>query len=79
MSKPSAKPVWDQLESLWLRSNCVRMSSAQRVQMQYENISLLNDESLDNFALCLKKMVHGLEILDDPEECPLLRIDILFD
>jgi hypothetical protein len=44
------------------------MSSAQRVRRQYENISFLDGESLDNFTLRLGKMVHELEILGDLEE-----------
>jgi hypothetical protein len=38
VSKPSAKAAWDQLESLRFGSDRARMSSAQRVRRQYENI-----------------------------------------
>jgi hypothetical protein len=51
-----------------LGSDRARMSSAQRVRRQYENISFLDGESLDDFMLRLGKMVHELEILGDPEE-----------
>jgi hypothetical protein len=67
-SKPTAKAAWDQLESSRLGSDRARMSSAQRVRRQYENIVFHNGESLDDFALRLAKMVHELEILGDPEE-----------
>jgi hypothetical protein len=67
-SKPTAKAAWDQLESSRLGSDRARMSSAQRVRRQYENIVFHDGESLDDFALRLAKMVHELEILGDPEE-----------
>jgi hypothetical protein len=67
-SKPTAKVAWDQLESSRLSSDRARLSSAQRVRRQYENIAFHDGESLDNFALRLAKMVHKLEILGDPEE-----------
>jgi hypothetical protein len=67
-SKPSAKVAWDQLESSRLGSDRVRMSSAERVRRQYENIAFHDGELLDDFALRLAKMVNELEILDDPEE-----------
>jgi hypothetical protein len=67
-SKPTAKVAWDQLESSRLSSDRARLSSAQRVRRQYENIAFHDGESLDNFALRLAKMVHELEILGDPEE-----------
>jgi hypothetical protein len=61
-SKPSAKAEWDQLELSCLGSDCARISSAQRVYKQYENISFLDGESLDDFALRLAKIIHELEI-----------------
>jgi hypothetical protein len=67
-SKPTAKAAWDQLESSNLGSDRACMSSAQRVRRQYENIAFHDGGSLDDFALCLAKMVHELEILGDPEE-----------
>jgi hypothetical protein len=50
-SKPSAKAAWDQLESSRLGSDRARMSSAQRVRKQYENIAFDDGESLNDFAL----------------------------
>jgi hypothetical protein len=44
------------------------MSLAQRICRQYENIFFNYDESLNDFAMSLVKMVHELEILGDPEE-----------
>jgi hypothetical protein len=67
-SKPFTKVAWDQLESSHLSSDRARMSSAQCVRSQYENIAFQDGKSLDNFALQLAKMVHELEILDNPEE-----------
>jgi hypothetical protein len=49
-SKLSTKAAWDLLESARLDSDHARMSSAQRVRRQYENISFLDSESLDDFA-----------------------------
>jgi hypothetical protein len=67
-SKPSTKAAWDQLESSRLGFDRACMSSAQCVRRQYENIAFHDGESLDDFALRLAKMVHELEILDNPEE-----------
>jgi hypothetical protein len=50
-SKPSAKAAWDQLESSRLGSDRARMSSAQRVRRQYENIAFDDGELLNDFAL----------------------------
>jgi hypothetical protein len=77
-SKPSAKAMWDLLESARLSSNHARMSSAQRVRRQYENISFLDGESLDGFVLRLGKMVHELEIPGDPEEPRKVAAKYLF-
>jgi hypothetical protein len=68
VSKPFMKAAWDLLESARLGYDRARMSSVHRVRWQYENVSFLDGESLDDFALCLGKMVHELEILGDPEE-----------
>jgi hypothetical protein len=67
-SKPFAKAAWDLLEWARLGSDRVRMSSVQCVRRQYENVSFLGGESLNDFALHLSKMVHELEILGDPEQ-----------
>jgi hypothetical protein len=40
----------------------------QCIHKQYENISFLDSESLNNFAQHLTKIVHELEILSDPKE-----------
>jgi hypothetical protein len=68
VSKPFVKAAWDLLESARLGYDRARMSSVHHVRWQYENVSFLDGESLDDFALCLGKMVHELEILGDPEE-----------
>jgi hypothetical protein len=67
-SKPPTMTAWDQLESSRLGSNRARMAMAQHVRRQYENIAFHEGESLDDFALCLTKMVHEMEILGDLEE-----------
>ena len=66
-SKETAKDAWASLEASRRGSDRARMASAQRVRQQYENIKFMEGESLDDFALCLGKMVHELEVLGDPE------------
>jgi hypothetical protein len=66
--KPSVKAAWDQLELSCLNSDHARMATTQCVRRQYENIAFHDNESLDDLALRLAKMVHEMEILGDPKE-----------
>jgi hypothetical protein len=61
----------------WLGSDCAHISSAQCVCKQYENISFLDGESLDDFALRLAKIIHELEIHGSPEEPYMVALKYL--
>ncbi|CAN6248051.1 unnamed protein product [Urochloa humidicola] len=66
-TKASAKEAWDAIKSMRVGDDRVRKSTAQALRAEYEQITFLEGESVEDFSLRLTNIVQHLAILGDPE------------
>ncbi|XP_066378831.1 uncharacterized protein [Miscanthus floridulus] len=66
-TKPTAKEAWEAIKTLHIGDDRVWKATAQNLQVEYEAIILRDDELIEDFALCLTRIVQRLAMLGDPE------------
>ena len=70
VAKSTAKLAWEAIRTLRICDDRVRRSTAQTLRMEYENITLDADESVEEFALRLTNITQRMAALGDPEPEP---------
>lgn len=66
-TKSSAQEAWEAIKTMRIGDERIRKSTAQNLRAEYEQISFLDGESVEEFSLRLTNIVQRLAILGDPE------------
>jgi hypothetical protein len=63
--KKTVKEAWEAVRNTRIRSDCVKMANAQRLMMEFENITFKEGEIVDEFGMCIESLAESLRALGE--------------
>jgi hypothetical protein len=66
-TKPSTREAWESIKTMRIGVDRVRKASAQKLRRDYEQLTLRDGETVEDFVMRLTGMTYQLATLGDPE------------
>jgi hypothetical protein len=66
-TKPSAREAWESIKTMRIGVDHVRKASTQKLRQDYEQLTLHDGETVEDFTMRLTGMMNQLATLGDPE------------